>query len=334
MPASKVRLIGPSKAGSDNLNLTDIEDRLKKRVIGQDDAIRIISDCIRVASVGLNEPNRPIASFSFVGRTGVGKTELAKALSHCLFGDEKGHFVRVDCSEYSQAHEYAKLIGSPPGYIGHGDGGFLTEAVKQKKSSVVLFDEIEKAHPKVHNLLLQILDDGILTDSKGACVDFSQCIIVMTSNIGVKPLDSIEKSVGFIKEKINHTRIGIELKKDFERSFVPEFINRIDEIVVFRELNGDDKENISVKMLHDMVRRSDNSGHRLKFTQALAKYIANSTNEGKYGARPLHRAIRRLIAVPLSKKIMDNEFEQGAIILMDIKNGEVVFSEVKRSRKN
>lgn len=331
--ASKIRLLGPFKPVIDELNVEDLEDRLRRRVIGQDDAICVVSDCIRTATVGLREASRPIASLIFVGRTGVGKTELAKALSVCLFGEEKSHFIRVDCSEYSQAHEYAKLIGAPPGYIGHGEGGHLTEAVKLKKNCVVLFDEIEKAHTKVHNLLLQILDDGVLTDSKGVSVDFCQSVVILTSNIGVAALDGLEKSIGFTKEKVDHTRLGLEIKKDLERQFSPEFINRLDEIVVFRDLDSDTKEDISVKMLHELVRRAGNNGHRLKFTQALAKHIASSASDNKYGARPLRRTIQRLVSSPLAKKLLNKEFDDSAIILMDIRNGEIIFSEVKKVAK-
>lgn len=319
---TKVPLLGYSKEYGIQ-NVEKIEEFLSSQIIGQSEAVALISKCIRRAAVGLKDPNRPIGSFSFVGQTGVGKTEMAKAISHCLWGGD--FFIRIDCSEYSLPHEYAKLIGAPPGYVGSSDGGFLTESMKKKQNAVILFDEIEKAHKKVHNLLLQIMDDGRLTDNKGHTVDFSKSIIVMTSNLGVKPVTDVEKAIGFSRHIFNYNEKKNEVIKDFERNFSPEFINRIDEIIVFRELTETDKENIAFKMLDEFRLRAEKIGIFLDYSKDIAKFLVSQIDNNKYGARPLKRTIVRLVEFPLSDMLFKTNIEANLVIKIFIRKGKVVF---------
>ena len=304
-------------------NLGDLEQRLSQDVIGQDPAIESISNLIKRSAIGLKEDRRPLASFSFVGKTGVGKTEMAKALSRCLYGGEDESLVRIDCSEYSQPHEYAKLIGSPPGYIGHNDGGALTEALKKKPNVVVLFDEIEKAHKKVHNLLLQIMDDGRLTDSKGHTISFGKALIIMTSNVGVEPLKEYEKSIGFTRTKIDYDIRKRETVKDFERKFSPEFINRIDEIIVFRDLDDTDKKSITKKMLNGVKDRAMRIGVELDFAESVADFIIQSEPDSKYGARPLKRAIARLIEFPLADLVLKDRLPEDRKVRVSVTRSKI-----------
>lgn len=286
--------------------LLNIEDEVKKRIVGQDEAVQMVCRSIRKAKVGLRNPKKPIGSFVFVGQTGVGKTELAKAVNECLFGRE-AELVRVDCSEYAMSHEYAKLIGAPPGYIGHNDGGYLTEAVKNRPASIVVFDEIEKAHRKVHNILLQILDEGILTDSKGQTVTFRETIIIMTSNVGVDSLKELETSIGFgaSKPKITHELKSNETRKALEKVFPPEFINRIDEIIMFRTLERDDNMRIIEILLAEVRERLANLGLSITFDDAARAFLVDHGTDLKYGARPLRRAIHRYVENPLAELILN-----------------------------
>jgi ATP-dependent protease Clp ATPase subunit len=308
--------------------LLNMEDYLKQRIVGQDEAIKVVSQAIRKAHVGLRNPDRPIGTFLFVGQTGVGKTELAKALTEFLVGNEK-ELIRIDCSEFAQSHEYAKLIGAPPGYVGHKDGGMLTEAVKNKPRSVVLFDEIEKAHEKVHNLLLQIMDAGTLTDSKGEQVSFKNCVLIMTSNVGVKSVDKAEAAIGFgdHKKVIDHDFKTQEMLKTLKKAFKPEFINRIDEIVNFRELTYEDNLKIVEIMLKDVLKRLHRLSYDLKITDAMKKFLVDHGWDPKMGARPLKRSIQRYVESPLSEMILNKEFKKGDVIQVKIdkKNDTLVY---------
>lgn len=316
--------------------LLNMEDYLKKRIVGQDEAVKAISMAIRKAHIGLRNPDRPIGTFLFVGQTGVGKTELAKVLTDFFVGSEK-ELIRIDCSEFSQSHEYAKLIGAPPGYVGHKDGGMLTEAVKNKPRSVVLFDEIEKAHEKVHNLLLQIMDAGILTDSKGTQVSFKNCVILMTSNIGVKSVKNTEVAIGFGDHKsvVNHDFKTKEMLKTLNKEFKPEFINRIDEIINFRELSYDDNLKIVDIILSDVLVRIHNIGMDLKTTDAMKKFLVDQGWDPKMGARPLKRSIQRYVESVLSEMILDKKFNRGDVIKVRVNkdNHTLVYYSTDKKKK-
>jgi ATP-dependent Clp protease ATP-binding subunit ClpC len=298
----------------------EIEKHLKKRIIGQDEAVGAIAQAIRKAKVGLKNPKRPVGSFIFVGQTGVGKTELAKALCEFLTGNEND-LIRIDCSEYAMSHEYAKLIGAPPGYIGHNEGGYLTESIKNKPQSVVVFDEIEKAHEKVHNLLLQLLDEGILTDSKGETVSLRENVIILTTNIGVSDIMAEETKPGFrigpskaeeanAKEKLEELSYDKKAKitrKSLEKKFPPEFLNRIDEIIVFRALTKDDNLQILEILLNEVSERVKALGMGLEFSKELKDFLVDIGTDLKYGARPLRRAIHHHIENPLAEMILKGE---------------------------
>ncbi|MBP7633385.1 ATP-dependent Clp protease ATP-binding subunit [Candidatus Ozemobacteraceae bacterium] len=332
-PQGAIPMLGSEaadEAKAKNQRFMEIEKHLKKRIIGQDEAITAVAQAIRKAKVGLKNPKRPIGSFIFVGQTGVGKTELAKALCEFLTGNETD-LVRVDCSEYAMSHEYSKLIGAPPGYIGHNEGGYLTEAVKNKPNGVVVFDEIEKAHEKVHNLLLQLLDEGILTDSKGEMVSFREACIIMTTNVGVSDITSEESKPGFRvggdtakakadkpKEKLeelSHAQKTKITRKSLEKKFPPEFLNRIDDIIVFRALTKEDNLHILDIMLNEVASRLSNLNMKIEFTDALRTFLVDSGTDLKYGARPLRRCIHRHIENPLAELILKGEqFKAGDVI--------------------
>ena len=300
----------------------EIENHLRKRIIGQDEAVTAVAQAIRKAKVGLKNPKRPVGSFVFVGQTGVGKTELAKALCEFMTGSEND-LVRIDCSEFAMSHEYAKLIGAPPGYIGHNEGGYLTESVKNKPNGVVVFDEIEKAHEKVHNLLLQLLDEGILTDSKGETVSFRECVIILTTNIGVSDVTSEETKPGFRVaedtsakgdkklEELSHDKKAKITRKSLEKKFPPEFLNRIDDIIVFRALTKEDNLEILKIMLEEVTERVSGLNMKLDFTTELETFLVDKGTDLKYGARPLRRTIHRYIENPLAESILMGSFSKG-----------------------
>ena len=293
--------------------LLNLEANLKKRVIGQDEAVKVVSDAIIRARSGIKDPNRPIGSFIFMGPTGVGKTELAKALAYELFDDER-HMVRIDCSEYMEAFNVSRLLGAPPGYVGYDEGGELTEAVRRNPYSIVLFDEIEKAHPDVFNILLQILDDGRITDSTGKLVDFKNTIIIMTSNLGSEYiLDNEENS---------NTKVMEALK----RTFRPEFINRIDEIVIFKSLGKDVVYNILDKIIHETEARLKNINLHLELTKKAQDYIIDHSYEEAYGARPIKRYVTHNIETLIAYKIVRDEIEYGATITVDVKDDKLVLN--------
>ena len=297
--------------------LINMEKHLHKRVIGQDEAVNSVSQAIRKSHVGLRNPKKPVGSFIFAGQTGVGKTELAKALAEFLYGDEN-ELIRIDCSEYSMSHEYAKLIGAPPGYIGHKDGGFLTEAVKNKPKSIVLFDELEKAHKKVHNLLLQIMDDGILTDNKAQKVLFKDTVIIMTSNVGVEAFKQIETRIGFDQNKkdLSHESKTTETRKALEKVFPPEFLNRVDEIVTFHALNKEESLAIVNIMLDEVVERlKTNLKMSISIPAKVKGFLVEQGFNQKYGARPLKQAIKKYVENPLADQIIRGEFKSGDSII-------------------
>ncbi|MDA0371200.1 MAG: ATP-dependent Clp protease ATP-binding subunit [Actinomycetota bacterium] len=296
--------------------LLNMESELHKRIIGQEDAIKAVSQSIRRTRAGLKDPKRPSGSFIFLGPTGVGKTELAKTLAEFLFGDEQS-LITLDMSEYMERHTVSRLVGSPPGYVGYDEGGQLTEAVRRKPFSVVLFDEIEKAHPDVFNTLLQILEEGRLTDSQGRSVDFRNTIIIMTSNLGTQELR--KANVGFTKadEAMSYARMRDRVMDSLKNHFRPEFLNRIDEVIVFHELAKDEVMQMVDLMLKRLTTQLEAQGLGIELTQAAKEFLADKGYDPTLGARPLRRAIQRLIEDALSEKILYKQFRAGEIIVVD-----------------
>lgn len=310
--------------------LLNMENVLHERVIGQSEAVTAIAKAIRRGRVGLKDPKRPVGSFIFLGPTGVGKTELCKALAEAMFGDENA-MLRLDMSEYMEKHTVSKLIGSPPGYVGFEEGGQLTEKVRRKPYSVVLFDEIEKAHPDVFNMLLQILEDGRLTDSQGRTVDFKNTVIIMTSNVGARLITEKQSSLGFNSENENAEESE---KKDIKelvtgelrKVFRPEFLNRVDDIIVFNKLNKDEIKQIAVKMLKTLENRLDKMNIKISFTDNAISEIADKGFDENYGARPLRRAIQNEIEDPLSEQMLEGKVKDGAVVTCDFADGQFTFT--------
>jgi ATP-dependent Clp protease ATP-binding subunit ClpB len=298
--------------------LLKMESRLKNRVVGQEEAIRLVSNSVRRARADLQDPNRPIGSFIFLGPTGVGKTELARALAEFLFDDEQA-MVRLDMSEFMEKHSVARLIGAPPGYVGYEEGGYLTEAVRRKPYSVVLFDEVEKAHPEVFNALLQILDDGRLTDGKGRTVDFKNTVIIMTSNIGSQWIQDL----GARDYEEMRRRVLDALRDHFK----PEFLNRVDEVIIFHSLALENIKEIVEIQLRNLRKRLADRKISLTLTEPAKEFLAKEGFDPVYGARPLKRAIQRFIQDPLALKILQGEFSEGDTVEVDatLKN-ELIFS--------
>ena len=307
---------------SEMQKLLRMEDFLHKRVIGQNEAVDVVSDAIRRARSGLKDPKRPIGSFIFLGPTGVGKTELAKALAEFLFNDEDS-LIRIDMSEYMEKHTVSRLVGAPPGYIGYDEGGQLTEAVRRKPYSVVLFDEIEKAHPDVFNIMLQILDDGRLTDSKGRTVDFKNTLIIMTSNIGSNIILENTLSSMFSGAKYEETKE--QVMEIMKQHFRPEFLNRIDEIVFFKALTMTELAPIVDIQIAQLKQLLKDRNINIDITEEASEFLAQRGFNPIYGARPLKRTIRQLVENPLSKKILAQEFSQGDNVIVDIENEEILF---------
>ena len=307
--------------------LLHLEDTLHQRVIGQDEAVTAVGRAIRRARVGLKNPKRPIASFIFSGPTGVGKTELAKALASYFFGSEES-MIRLDMSEFMESHTISKLIGSPPGYVGYDEGGQLTEAVRRKPYTVVLFDEIEKAHPDVFNLLLQLLDDGHLTDAQGRTVDFKNTLIIMTSNIGSKVIEKGGGGIGFEvsdnREDARYDRIRTKVNEDLKQYFRPEFLNRLDEIIVFRQLTRDEVKQISEIMLQEVSTRLLDQGITLSVTERFKDRLVQEGYDPSYGARPLRRVIMRLLEDSLAEAMLSGQVNEGYTAVVDVdEQGEV-----------
>ena len=297
--------------------LLRMEDEMHKRVVSQDDAISAVSQAIRRTRAGLKDPKRPSGSFIFLGPSGVGKTELAKTLAEFLFGDEKS-LISLDMSEYMQKHTVSRLIGSPPGYVGYEEGGQLTERVRRKPFSVVLFDEIEKAHPDVFNTLLQILEEGRLTDSHGRTVDFRNTVLIMTSNLGTADLR--KANLGFTKadERVTYERMKAKVQEALKRHFRPEFLNRIDDVIVFQELTLEEVRRIVDLMIVRTANQLAGQGMGLELTDAAKDHLAASGYDPTMGARPLRRAIQRLVEDPLSERLLHKEFRAGEIIIVDV----------------
>ena len=307
--------------------LLDLEETLHKRVIGQEQAVGAVSNAVRRARVGLKDPSKPVGTFIFVGPTGVGKTYLAKALAETLFGDEES-MIRIDMSEYMEKHSVSRLVGSPPGYVGYDEGGQLTEAVRRKPYSVILFDEIEKAHPDVFNILLQILDDGRLTDSKGRTVDFKNTVIIMTSNVGatsIRKQNVLGFSVAEEEEKEEYEKMKDTIMEDLKRNFRPEFLNRIDEVIVFHSLREDDVRKIAEIMVKDLQKRMKKLDINIKVTDNTIDYISDKGFDPVYGARPLERAITKMIEDQLAEEILKGTVSKDDNIMIDFKDDKLVF---------
>ncbi|HBW38855.1 ATP-dependent Clp protease ATP-binding subunit [Desulfosporosinus sp. BICA1-9] len=315
-------------AEEESERLLHLEDVLHQRLIGQEDAVTAVARAVRRARAGLKDPKRPIGSFIFLGPTGVGKTELGRALAEGMFGDEKA-LIRIDMSEYMEKHAVSRLVGAPPGYVGHDEGGQLTEAVRRKPYSVILLDEIEKAHPEAFNILLQVLEDGRLTDTKGRTVDFRNTVIIMTSNVGSSFLK--KEAMGFAAkkdEKTDYKNMRGYVMEELKRSFRPEFLNRIDELVVFHSLQEEHLLKISELLINQVNKRLSENGLELQVEKSAIELIAKEGNDPIFGARPLRRAIQRLIEDALSEKILEREFKSGDRIRVEAEDGKMKFSKL------
>ena len=316
--------------------LLKLEDILHERVIGQSDAVVAISKAIRRARVGLKSPNRPIGSFIFSGPTGVGKTELAKALAEAMFGSED-NMIRVDMSEFMEKHSTAKLIGSPPGYVGYDDGGQLSELVRKKPYSVILFDEIEKAHPDIFNIMLQILDDGRLTDAKGRHINFKNTVIIMTSNVGASMITTQGK-LGFStaenEKKDKYEKLKDTVNEELKKAFRPEFLNRIDDIIVFAHLSKEEIREIVDLMMKDLFKRLAERGLSIEVTDEVKDYLAKDGYSEAYGARPLRRLIQRKIEDELAEEILTNAYQDGDTIVLKLKDDKIVFEKKSGDKNN
>jgi len=295
--------------------LLHMEDRLRMRVVGQDEAIKIVSDAVRRARAGIQDPNRPIGSFIFMGPTGVGKTELARALAEFLFDDEQA-MIRIDMSEYQERHTVSRLIGAPPGYVGYEEGGQLTEAVRRRPYSVILFDEIEKAHPEVFNVLLQLLDDGRLTDGQGRTVDFKNTVVIMTSNIGSQHIQDLRNDEEEMRRRVTEA---------MRQHFRPEFLNRIDDTVIFHPLDAEVLKRIVEIQVGLVQKRLSDRKIEIELTEAAKELLAEEGFDMVYGARPLKRVIQRDVLNPLASKILSGEIKEGSRVVVDRDDRRLVF---------
>jgi ATP-dependent Clp protease ATP-binding subunit ClpC len=318
-------------AGEESQRLLKMEEELHKRIVGQDEAITNVAKAVRRARAGLKDPKRPIGSFIFLGPTGVGKSELGKALAEFMFGDEKA-LLQLDMSEFMERHNVSRLVGAPPGYIGFEEGGQLTEQIRRHPYSVVLFDEIEKAHPEAFNMLLQILEDGHLADAKGRKVDFRNTIIIMTSNIGAELIQR-DAVLGFTGKRNEtktqeeaYTNMREKLMAELKRMFRPEFLNRLDNVVVFRALTKDDIKQIVDIQMGLMKPRLDEHELKLEVSEAAKQKLADEGYDQQLGARPLKRVIQRVIEDPLSEGVLSGEFKPGSTLIVDLIEGEIKLS--------
>jgi len=302
--------------------LLHMEDQLHKRVVGQDEAVHAVSDAIRRSRAGLSDPNRPNGSFLFLGPTGVGKTELCKALAEFMF-DTTDAMVRIDMSEFMEKHSVSRLVGAPPGYVGYEEGGYLTEAVRRRPYSVILLDEVEKAHPDVFNILLQVLDDGRLTDGQGRTVDFRNTVIVMTSNLGSQMIQDAAEGNGDAEEQ--YTQMKASVLGVVQAHFRPEFINRLDEIVVFRPLDKTQIRAIARIQLTYLEKRLAERQLKLEVSDAALALLGNVGFDPVYGARPLKRAIQQQLENPLAKQILEGRFQSGDTVEVAAEGGQLVF---------
>lgn len=314
----------------ESVRLLNMEEELHKRIVGQDEAVTAVAKAIRRGRVGLKDPKRPTGSFIFLGPTGVGKTELCKTLASSLFGDENT-MIRLDMSEYMEKHTVSRLVGSPPGYVGYDEGGQLTEKVRRRPYSVLLFDEIEKAHPDVFNILLQILEDGILTDAHGRRVDFKNCIIIMTSNLGAKQITQRGGSLGFTAtdegETMSQSKIKESVMSEVKRTLRPEFLNRVDDIIVFQQLSKEDIKEIARRMLNTLSKRISQMGISLEYTDEAISKISAAGFDPIYGARPLRRSIQSQIEDNLSEKMLDGTIKSGKAYICTVEDDSFVFNE-------
>jgi len=299
--------------------LLRMEEELHRRIIGQDEAIAAVADALRRSRSGLKNPRRPIGSFIFLGSSGVGKTELAKALAEFLFDDEDA-LVRIDMSEYQERHTVSRMFGAPPGYIGYDEGGQLTEAVRRRPYRVILFDEIEKAHPEVWNSLLQILEDGRLTDGQGHVVDFRNTVLIMTSNIGTTFVKS-GGTLGFLRENglsAQERQLRENIESDLKRTFRPEFLNRIDEIIIFHGLTQEHVQQIVDLQMQEVAGRLAEHGLKIELTPAARKWLAEKGYDPQFGARPVRRTLERFVENPLSKRLLAGDFAEGDTVIVDV----------------
>ncbi len=322
-------------ATEESQKLLHLEEELHQRLIGQEEAVTAVARAVRRARAGLKDPDRPIGSFIFLGPTGVGKTELARALAEALFNDEDA-MIRLDMSEYMEKHTVSRLVGSPPGYVGYDEGGQLTEKVRRRPFSVVLFDEIEKAHPEVFNILLQILEDGRLTDAHGRRVDFKNTVVIMTSNVGATMIEK-QGGVGFRpgeeEDKSSYEAMKEKVTNELRRTFRPEFLNRVDETIVFHALNKNHIRKIVELMLEELNDRMQEQELELEVTKNAKDYLSEEGFDTQFGARPLRRAIQRLVENPLSEKVLEGEFQEGDKIIVDCVEDELKFTKEKNTIK-
>lgn len=303
--------------------LLRLNETLHQRVIGQDEAVDAVADAVIRSRAGLHDPNRPLGSFIFLGPTGVGKTELAKALAENLFDSEE-HMMRIDMSEYMEKHSVSRLIGAPPGYVGHEEGGQLTETIRRQPYSVILFDEIEKAHPDVFNILLQVLDDGRLTDSKGRVVDFKNTVLIMTSNIGSQLLlEGVEN--GKITESTQESVMQL-----LQSHFRPEFLNRVDDTILFTPLSMNDIKGIIVKMTRQLAERLEKQEITLEISEAAQDWIAENAYDPIYGARPIKRFLTRHVETPLAKEIIAGHLMPNTVVTITVENNELRFESTEK----
>jgi ATP-dependent Clp protease ATP-binding subunit ClpC len=315
-------------AQEESLRLLQMDDELRKHIIGQEEAIQAISKAVRRARAGLKDPRRPIGSFIFLGPTGVGKTELTKAMARFLFGSEDA-LIQLDMSEFMERHSVSRLVGAPPGYVGYEEAGQLTEALRRRPYSIVVFDEVEKAHPEAHNMLLQIMEEGHLSDARGRKVDFRNAIIVMTSNVGADMIKR-QTSIGFalkkdeeVEERLAYEDMRKKLLDSLKRVFRPEFINRLDSVIVFRALSRGDIQQIVQLELDKVASRLEERSISLTATPAALEMLADMGYDPEMGARPLRRVIQQTVEDPLSDTMLGGEFEDGDIVVVDVVDGSI-----------